>query len=287
MNKYNICMFAYNEEINIDKSVSSLFKQVSERLNKFYVIANGCTDRTAEILKEIKQNKFAKLEIIELKIGDKCNAWNHYMHNIEHNNVDVHFFVDADVQFSESCFDKLTDKLLSTPEQTVTIAGMPLSGRNKEFYEELVKKRGCFFGNLYGLKSSFITRIKDFPFRLPVGLNWIDSFLTKAVNTDLSFGKDNLPNRVCHLDGVGYSFEKLSPFSWREIKLYINRIARYELGKIQEKHLDATPCKEWPFHMNSINQKIFENFALETQALSFIKKRLVQKRLVKLLNKDN
>lgn len=282
MVKYNICMFACNEEENIRQSIGSVREQCSEQLNRFYVIANGCSDNTAEVAKAIGADGFEKLEVIEIALGDKCNAWNHYMHQVP-GGADVHFFVDADVYFSENCFDKMAEKLTHMPEETVAVAGMPLSGRNREFYASLVTERSCFFGNLYGLKVSFIERVRALPFHLPVGLNWIDSFLTKAVNTDLSFSTTNLPNRVCYVEGVGYRFDKLSPLSWSAIKLYINRIARYELGKIQEKYLDEIPVEQWPLQMTEINEQIFKNFKADSKGLSFLMRRLVFKRLCKLL----
>ncbi len=276
-------MFAYNEEKNITKSVSSVFESVDGALEKLFVIANGCTDGTIDVLKALQPN-FNKLEIVELKVGDKCNAWNEYVHNIAPN-CPVHFFIDADVQFSKNCFPQMAEHLNNTSCETVAIAGMPLSGRNIEFYRSLVKERSCFFGNLYGLKYSFLETMRRANFKLPQGLNWIDSFLTKAVNTNLNFFNYNLPNRVTHLDKVGYCFDSLSLFKKDDIKLYFNRIARYELGKIQEKHLDSLDVKDWPDSMNNINDKIYNNLTQEITHLSFFKKYLVTKRIERLIDK--
>jgi len=280
---YNIVMFAYNEEKNIASSLSSVHLNKGKGLNKFYLIANGCTDHTVTVANRVKaQLNFQELEVINITLGDKCNAWNHYMHQLAEN-VDCHFFIDADVNFSNNCFEKMHKRLTETAVETVAIAGMPLSGRNITFYRSLVIERSCFFGNLYGLKHSFIQRIKESDFTLPIGLNWIDSFLTKAVNTDLQFFKYNLPNRVTYSEGVGYKFSSLSPFHLDDIKLYFNRIARYELGKIQEQYLDEIAIRNWPNNMQAINLQIRENFQMHSEKLSTLKKYLVNKRLNKLL----
>ncbi|WP_158971650.1 glycosyltransferase family A protein [Paraglaciecola sp. L3A3] len=282
---YSIVMFAYNEEKNIKNSILSIQQQKSAQLNKFYLIANGCTDNTAKIAEQVKLNEgFTELEIIELSIGDKCNAWNHYIHNLAEY-ADVHFFVDADVKFSDRCFDLMAEHLTQSPQDTVTIAGMPLTGRNKAYYESLVIERACFFGNLYGLRHRFIERLQNTSFHLPKGLNWIDSFLTKAVNTDLTFGNKNLPNRVTYLEGTGYLFDNLSVFSWADINLYLSRIARYELGKLQERYLDQLNFNDWPESMKDINLQLDKNFEQETISLSFIKKFMVKKRLKRLILK--
>jgi len=283
--KYNIVMFAYNEQDNIETSITSVFNSTDEYLHRFYVIANGCTDNTVSVANAVKQKlNFNELTVHEIELGDKCNAWNTYVHELA-DEVAVHFFVDADVRFSSDCFPKMAEKLHASPEQTVIIAGMPLSGRNLDFYRSLVIERACFFGNLYGMKWSYIKRIREKPFYLPIGLNWIDSFLTKAANTNLAFGKKNLPNRTTWLEGVGYDFEKLSVFKLSDIRLYKNRIARYELGKIQEVFLDQLPCEQWPRDMTPINEQIEADFDQLTKHLGPIKKRMVRKRLTRLLNK--
>lgn len=282
-NKYNIVMFAYNEEKNIEDSIKSIFNNVDTRLSKFYILANGCTDSTISIAKTVKKKlKFEKLSVIEISEGDKCNAWNTYVHSIA-DSSDVHFFVDADVNFTNKSFPLMFDQLIAQGEQTVVIAGVPQSGRNQNLYRSFIVERACFFGNLYGMKVSFINRIKNDGFYLPKGLNWIDSFLTKAVNTDLQFFDYNLANRTTYLDDVGYSFKSLSPFKRSDITLFFNRIARYELGKLQEKFLDAIPVNKWPKDMYEINHKIKSDFRVQTANLSWFKTLLVKKRLNKIL----
>lgn len=290
---YNIVMFAYNEEANIVRSIESVFHNVDENLNAFYLIANGCTDNTVLVASATKEKLgFSSMHIKQISLGDKCNAWNTYVHEYSHehphkksDNIETHFFTDADVRFSDQCFVKMSHRLTSSEPNTVVIAGMPLSGRNNAFYHELVTQRACFFGNLYGMRLSFIQRIKDTGFRLPIGLNWIDSFLTKAVNTDLSFGKHNLPNRTTWIESVGYNFDSLRFWKREDITLYLNRIARYELGKIQEHYLDALNVESWPENMIEINHQIWANFDSEVHHLPWFKKRLVRKRLRKIIDR--
>ncbi len=276
-------MFAYNEAQNLETSLNNMFNNIDDRVKTVYLLANGCTDNTIAVAETIKQRiAFSKLEIIEIKLGDKCNAWNHYIHEIK-DDAECHFFVDADVIFSDNCFPILYDTLLATNPTPNVIAGYPLSGRNLEFYQSLVTERSCFYGNLYGASQAYIEMIRKAGFHLPIGLNWIDSFLTKAANTDIQFLDHNLPNRVIYKKGVGFQFESLSPFKIDDIKLYKNRIARYELGKIQEVYLDNMNCSEWPENMSTINQDIVSRFEHKTKHLGFVKKYLVKQRLKRLL----
>jgi glycosyltransferase involved in cell wall biosynthesis len=283
---YNIVMFAYNEANNLANSVTAVANNCDDNLNKFYLVANGCTDNTVGVAEELKkQLNFDKMEVINIELGDKCNAWNHYVHNVADEDTLCHFFVDADVVFSQQCFPLLIDKITKANDSCHIIAGMPLSGRNLEFYQSLVTERFCFFGNLYGMHQRYLRLVKEKKFKLPIGLNWIDSFLTKAANTDIQFIPQNLPDRVIHLEGVGFHFDSLSPFKLDDIKLYKNRIARYELGKIQETYLDDIDSNKWPATMHKINLSIAESFEEKTAALGLVKKYLVKKRLGRLIAK--
>lgn len=285
---YNIVMFAYNEANNLANSVTAVANNCDENLNKFYLVANGCTDNTVDVAEGLKQQlNFDKMEVINIELGDKCNAWNHYVHDVADEDTLCHFFVDADVVFSQQCFPLLLEQIAQANDSCHIIAGMPLSGRNLEFYQSLVTERFCFFGNLYGMHQRYLKLVREKKFKLPIGLNWIDSFLTKAANTDIQFIPRNLPDRVIHLDGVGFHFDSLSPFKWDDIKLYKNRIARYELGKIQETYLDEIDSNNWPLTMHGINLSILESFEEKTQGLGLVKKYLVKKRLGRLIIKGS
>ncbi len=283
---YNIVMFAYNEEKNLKFSLTNVFKNIDNNIQKVYLLANGCTDNTVKVANDIKkQLNFTNLEIVEITLGDKCNAWNHYVHAIRAN-ANCHFFIDADVSFSDQCFPILYNELCNTKPTPNIVAGYPLSGRNLSFYKMLVEERACFFGNLYGASKQYIEMVRAKEFKLPIGLNWIDSFLTKAANTDIEFLPDNLPSRVIFKKGVGFKFESLSPFKIDDLKLYKNRIARYELGKIQEIYLDSINVSDWPKSMVEINRDIMKHFDEKTMHLGIVKKLLVKQRLNKLIAKE-
>lgn len=286
--KYNIVMFAYNEQNNIAKSITSVFENTDDNLARFYLLANGCSDDTVKVAEQTKRNLgFEKLHVNEISLGDKCNAWNTYVHELSDlsDNTGTHFFIDADVRFSANCFAKMHQKLSESPSNTVVVAGVPLSGRNVEFYRSLVFENALFFGNLYGMRHSFIQDIKAKRFRLPIGLNWIDSYLTKSVNTELRFDKNKIANRTTWVEECGYLFDSLSIFKVDDIKLYVSRIARYELGKMQEVILDDTPVEQWPEDMHDINLTLSKEFDMRAKHLGLIKKYMVKRRLERLIAK--
>jgi glycosyltransferase involved in cell wall biosynthesis len=275
-------MFAYNEEKNILKSLNSVFENVDAALNLLYVIANGCTDNTVKILNEQRQYH-PKLRVVDITLGDKCNAWNHYIHSIAPGTeVYAHFFVDSDVQFTPSAFPQLVKKLNNTPS-AVAIAGLPYSGRNKEFYQSLVIDGVCLFGNLYAMEDDFLNVIREKNFKLPIGLGWIDSAITKAINCNITNQYDSIPDRITYEDGSGYTFDSLNFLKLSDIKLYINRLARYDVGKLQEQYLNELEFYEWPSSCAEINSKILNDIANGTTKIKRHLKPLIIKKLKKLL----
>jgi len=255
--RYSVVTFAYNEEKNIAAAIKSVLANCDERAIHFTVVANGCTDRTVDIAEQSVRGAVIPCSVLEIKFGDKCNAWNDYIYN-HLPEADAHFFVDSDVTFTEKAFPKLFDELMVMRDMNA-VTGLPQNGRNASHYVELATRYSCLFGNLYGLKDEFVRRMVEKRIRLPIGLNWIDAQITKLVNDNLEYRKNDYKARVAFLQGVGYSIESLKLWSLDDVRLYINRISRYKAGQLQEPYLDALPFVEWPNTMAEINQDILNN----------------------------
>lgn len=253
---YSVVTFAHNEEKSIAATIKSIIANSDNRLNAITIITNGCTDKTYDIaLQTLTLQSPCAFNVINLELGDKCNAWNHYVYQLLPNSA-VHFFVDSDVTFTDNAFPQLFDTLANSDKTAVT--GLPQSGRNIETYTELATRYACLFGNLYGVKHAFLTQLVAQNIKLPIGLSWIDAQLTKLVNHNLEQAKDDYQARVTCKTGVGYVFASLKPWNKADIKLYINRLVRYKVGQIQEVYLDELPFTQWPAHIQSINEQILQ-----------------------------
>ncbi|PTB93707.1 glycosyltransferase family 2 protein [Marinobacter sp. B9-2] len=281
---YSVVTFAYNEAKTIRETIKSILANCDRRITKFTVVANGCTDRTVEVASAALEGAAIPCEVVELALGDKCNAWNQYIyHHLP--KADVHFFVDSDVIFTEQAFPRLFDQLVSTPEKNA-VTGLPQTGRNLSQYLELATRYSCLFGNLYGLNDEFLERLIKQNIQLPVGLSWIDAQITKLVNDNLEYNKDDYQHRVTFVEGVGYRFESLKPWNPDDIRLYINRICRYKAGQMQEAYLDAMPFVDWPKDLNEINEKILkEGNQKKHDIRTWILMPLIKKRLKKPVGK--
>lgn len=281
---YSVTMFAHNEQEQIKSAVESVISNSDSSLTSLIVIANGCTDNTDQILKELSsQKEFEKLSVVELELGDKCNAWNHYVHDLAGDN-DVHFFVDSDVRFTKSAFPRMAESLVSDTRANA-IAGLPFSGRNQSQYEGLVVNGWCLFGGCYGVKKRYIELLRERAFRLPIGLGWIDSEITKAIHSDVGLIKSPEKGRIICNPKCGYEFDSLSIFKKSDWSLYKNRIARYRLGQLQEQYLDKLDYKDWPENLLDINKAILKDIECSAVFFDFKNKYLVKKRVEKFIKK--
>ncbi|MFQ3190353.1 MAG: glycosyltransferase involved in cell wall biosynthesis [Paraglaciecola sp.] len=277
---YTIVMFAHNEEKNIGRSIKSVLDSADGYLNKLYVIANGCTDNTCSEVQKIQLTRSNdQLALVELQLGDKCNAWNQYVHHIADESP-IHFFVDADVQFVVGSFGRLSQHLANDAEANAA-AGLPFSGRNQQQYLDMVKQGRCLFGNCYALKLEFIEKIRRKSFYLPIGLGWIDSAITKIVNRDLQDIPNPKEGRIVYDLESGYRFDSLSLFSKADRQLYINRIVRYRLGKYQEKYLEKGSFLTWPRILDEINSAILNDIQCNAKWFNILDRYFVAKRIVK------
>lgn len=279
---YSIAVFAYNEEKTIGATLNSIIANSDDNLKHLCVLANGCTDNTAATAEAIlSQQTNLQYNVVDITLGDKCNAWNTFVYQHLPNTA-AHFFVDSDVTFTKNAFPILFNQLQTTPNKNA-VTGLPQSGRNIVQYTELVVRYSCLFGNLYALTHDFLERLASQNIKLPVGLCWIDAQITKLVNEDLRPNKDDYQQRVTYVDGTGYVFDSLKPWHKDDRTLYLNRITRYKAGQLQEPHLDALPFTQWPDTMNGINKTIM------SKGLTFkdlgLKNWLLKHKVINRLNK--
>lgn len=116
MRKYiDVAIPAHNEEGLIEMTLRSIYGQTpSDRyIFAFTVVANGCTDNTVKIAKEtigqFKKRPDQEYRVIEQSVTGKARAINTILSKGQ---SDILIYADADVTFSESCFEKVADDLV-------------------------------------------------------------------------------------------------------------------------------------------------------------------------------
>ena len=87
---YNVVVFAHNEARRISRCLESILAQASEGLQYIFVLVNGCTDDTADVLTRLSANR-PEVIGVWLDRADKAASWNHYVQTLSAD-ADSHAF---------------------------------------------------------------------------------------------------------------------------------------------------------------------------------------------------
>lgn len=224
-----VMVLAHNEERHIGACLDSILKSGCGHALEVYVMANGCTDRTEAIV-EAYGRKHPQVRLVSIRLGDKCNAWNVFVHETAVKQCpdrETYFFVDGDARFKPGSFEALHAALLQEPYAHAASAP-PLSGRNAERdRDELIRERGLV-ANLYALRGTFVRRLFSSGVRLPLRLEGDDGLLGALIKWDLDpHGNGFDHQRIVPCEQAGFLFESFAPWSPKAWKPYWKRAVRY------------------------------------------------------------
>jgi hypothetical protein len=192
-------------------------------------MANGCTDRTEEIVREYATRQ-PGVRLVSIVMADKCNAWNMFVHETARTlapDRDAYFFVDGDCRIVPGSLTQLSAGLRANPHAHATSAP-PASGRSLEGdRKDLLENRGLV-ANLYALRGAFVQALRERRVRLPLGLEGDDGLLGALIKWDLdpaNRGFDDRRIEPCR--GAGFVFDSMSVWDLAEWRGYWRRAVRY------------------------------------------------------------
>lgn len=158
----SIIIPAHNEASIISNTLSSLLNQVDNN-DEIFVITNGCTDNTHDVV-----NKFNNINLINTEIPSKTNAL-----NIGDSKATSfpRLYMDADIQLAEGSLKKIIDTLLEGKLLAVSpIPKMDLSKSTwfvKAYYDIWLSLPYCRSGmmgaGVYALSEEGRNRFDIFP----------------------------------------------------------------------------------------------------------------------------
>jgi len=222
-------VLAHNEERHIAACLESIFTADPDLDFDVYVMANGCTDRTETIVSGYARDR-PDVHLVHIDLGDKCNAWNVFVHATVSNDApgrEAYFFMDGDARSAPGSFSAMLRALRNHPTAHAASA-VPGSGRNRERdAREIVEQHGLV-ANLYGLRGTFVERLREAGVRIPLGLEGDDGLVGALVKWDLDPRNakfDDLLIAPCA--DARFEFEPMSlrrPADWRT---YWKRAVRY------------------------------------------------------------
>ena len=231
---YSVAVFAYNEEQAITQCLDSIQQSCEGTDTIIHVLANGCTDGTERAVSRYAQTH-RNIRLVVIELGDKANAWNHYVHVIAPR-ADVHFFVDGDVMISPGALRNMTECLHRHPEASAA-AGLPISGRSRDSLREKLISNREMAGNFYALRGSTVDDFRRRDLRLPVGIFGEDGLVGMLVKCDLDPLEKSKPDRIVPCEEGGFYFDSLSILNLSHWRIYRNRKMRYAVRRQQANML--------------------------------------------------
>lgn len=248
-----VMILAYNEEQHIEACLDSLLDGEPGQPLEIYVMANGCTDGTEEVVRAYGERR-PEVHLVSIKLGDKCNAWNVFIHDTVPRHCpgrSVYYFVDGDARSVHGSLREMARALNAEPHAHAASAP-PASGRNMAHdRDELLRERGLV-ANLYALRGGFVQRLQAQGVRLPLKLEGDDGLIGALVKWDLDPKNNRFDHaRIAPCGQAGFQFESVSPFSPAGLRGYWKRAVRYGrrgyefelLGKELKQHgIGALPA---------------------------------------------
>ncbi|WOJ98281.1 glycosyltransferase [Congregibacter brevis] len=226
----HIAIMAYNEAANIERCIKSIESATAHPSDlRITVVINGSTDETHSIVLGLADSELA-INIIDIPLADKANAWNTYVHGQIDTSVD-HFFMDGDVWLPAGSIDYIKSHW-SSDEYA---AASPLPIGVSESYRCQLRDNRWLAGAMYGLSSAFLTAIREKEFRLPVGFIGDDSAITYIIETDC-LDTQQCKKGIQILPATGPVVPRLG-YSLATLRLLHRRFSRYAERHFQQEAL--------------------------------------------------
>jgi glycosyltransferase involved in cell wall biosynthesis len=235
-------VFAHNEERHISMCLDSILAAEPGRRFDVYVMANGCSDRTEDIVREYGR-RHPGMHLVSIPIGDKCNAWNVYVHETLPAlcaGLEIYFFMDGDARVVPGSFSAMERALRAKPRAHAASA-VPASGRSADRAKREFMRQYGLHGNLYALRGSFVTRLQALSVRMPLRMEGDDGLIGALVKWDLAPERNETDDeRVVPCKDASFQFESLSPLRLRDWIRYWARAIRYGRRRYEFQLLDPT-----------------------------------------------
>lgn len=227
--RWPVMVLAHNEERCIAACLDSIFAADPQLQLEVYVMANGCSDRTEDIVRDYSRAR-PEVHLVSISLGDKCNAWNVFVHETVPKHApdrEIYFFMDGDARVVPGSFSAMARALVQDRHAHAASA-VPASGRNAAHDRaELLEQRGLV-ANLYSLRGSFVQRLSGLAVRIPLKLEGDDGLIGALIKWDLDPKNNEFDHRrIAPCADAAFEFEPMSitrPADWR---IYWKRAVRY------------------------------------------------------------
>ena len=224
-----VMVLAYNEEEHIEAAIDSIFASEPDRRLEIYVMANGCTDRTEELVRAYSRRR-PEVHLVSIELGDKCNAWNVFIHETAAKACpgrEVYFFTCGDVRIVPGSLSALR-RALQQDSYANGAAAPPGSGRNMERDRKAQMEEHALVAGLYALRGTFIERMQSLGVRIPLNFEGDDALVGTLLLWDLAPADRPMDlNRIAPVWDSAWVFDSLTLTRLSDLRFYWKRAIRY------------------------------------------------------------
>ena len=224
-----VMVLAHNEERRIAACLDSIYAAEAGRKLDVFVMANGCTDRTADIVENYARGQQG-LHLVPIALGDKCNAWNVFVHDTVPAHCpgrEIYFFVNGDARVVPGSFGAMA-RALRDDAYAHAASALPASGRNAVRDRRTILEVRGLVANLYALRGRFVERLRSEAIRLPLNFECDDGLIGALVKWDLAPERGAPEDaRIVPCADAEFEFESMSPLRPADWKAYCRRSIRY------------------------------------------------------------
>ncbi|MBF0111019.1 MAG: glycosyltransferase [Magnetococcales bacterium] len=226
-----IGVFAHNEEKRIIRALDCIELCLKGLQVPITVLENGSSDNTLAVAKAYAMDR-RHVQVMSLDIGDKSNAWNHFVHALDPV-PEVVFFTDGDCWVQPDSLQQLYRTLCEQP-QANAVSAIPCTGRHRQQQISYIVKEHQLVGNLYALRGTFVERIRQQNIFLPVGLIGDDALVSALAKWNLSPFKHGWKDELVVANiNAQFGFDSLSPWKRKNWRTYWNRRVHYSRRKFE------------------------------------------------------
>ena len=160
----SIIIPAHNEGGVVARTLNSILANQLDRPLQIIVVANGCTDQTAEVVKGFGE----RVTLIETPIGSKVHALNLGDREAKY---DLRTYLDADIELSSNALQAVVDAFkdpavrLAMPRARHTYWGRNpiLAGYYSLWRTMPYVRKGAMGGGFYCIDAQLRARFREFP----------------------------------------------------------------------------------------------------------------------------
>jgi cellulose synthase/poly-beta-1,6-N-acetylglucosamine synthase-like glycosyltransferase len=165
MTGLSIIIPAHNEASVIGRTLTSILANRLDRPLQVIVVANGCTDNTAEV---VTRDFAGRVEVIETTVGNKTNALNLGDRAAKY---DIRAYLDADIELSDNALQSVVDALqdpsvhLAMPRARHIYRGRNpfLAGYYNLWRSMPYVRNAAMGGGFYAIDKELRSRFTEFP----------------------------------------------------------------------------------------------------------------------------